>query len=260
MRIITAAIIKGGTGKTTTCAALAQIAAADNKKVLAIDLDPQASFTTAIDGDPNRPGSYELLTAPETENIIQATSQGIYCIAGCSDLSAIHTKPGSGKRLRDALEPIKKYFDLIIIDTPPTMGELQNNALQAATDLIIPLEADPDSLQGLYRIADIAKHIQQSNPALNIAGIVITRYDARPKINRYYLEVVTQKAQEVNIPFLAAIRQGIAVKEARATRESLYDYAPNSKPAQDYLDLYRELIGEHAHTLRGRFGSGLPTD
>lgn len=240
-RIFAAAVIKGGTGKTTTCAALAQAAAADNKKVLAVDLDPQASFTTAINGDPNRAGSYALLTGADAGESLQKTAQGIYCIAGGSDLAAIHTKPGSGKRLREALEPIKDSFDFVFIDTPPTMGELQNNALQAATDLIIPLEADPDSLQGLYQIADIARHIQRSNAALNITGIVLTRYDNRPKLNRYYKDVITQKAQEVNISFLAAIRQGIAIKEARATRQSLFEYAPDSNPARDYMKLYEKL-------------------
>lgn len=240
-RIITAAIIKGGTGKTTTCAVLAQAAAADKKKVLAVDLDPQASFTTAINGDPNRPGSYSLFTAADPAGILQQTSQGIYCIAGGSDLSAIHTKPGSGMRLREALEPIKEKFDFIFIDTPPTMGELQNNALQAATDLIIPLEADPDSLQGLYQIADIAKHIQTKNQELTIAGIVLTRYDGRANLNKYYRQAITQRAQELDIPFLAAIRHGIAVKEARAMRESLFEYAPRSNPAQDYLALYKKL-------------------
>lgn len=241
MQIITTAIIKGGTGKTTTAAALAQAAAADKKKVLAVDLDPQASLTTAINGNPNESGSYDLLTGADARKILQETTQNIYCIAGGSDLAAIHTKPGSGKRLREALEPIKKDFDFIIIDTPPTMGELQNNALQAATGLIIPLEADPDSLQGLYQIADIARHIQQSNTALIIAGIVLTRYDNRPKLNKYYKDVITQKAQEVNIPFLTEIRQGIAIKEARATRQSLFEYAPDSNPAKDYLTLYEKL-------------------
>lgn len=240
-RIIAAAIIKGGTGKTATCAALAQAAAADKKKVLAIDLDPQASFTTAINADPNQPGSYSLFTGADPAEILQQTPQGIYCLAGSSDLAAIHTKAGSGKRLREALEPIKKKFDFIIIDTPPTMGELQNNALQAATDLIIPLEADPDSLQGLYQIADIAKHIQATNSALQLAGIIITRYDSRPKLNRYYKETIEQKARALDIPYLAAIRQGIAVKEARAMRESLFEYAPSSNPAQDYLALYKKL-------------------
>ena len=241
-RIFTAAIVKGGTGKTTTCAALAQAAAAEGKTVLAVDLDPQASFTTAINGNPNRPGSYALLSGTDAAETIQQTPQGIYCICGNSDLAGIQTKPGSSSRLRERLEPVKNDFDIVVIDTPPTMGELQNNALQAATDLIIPLEADPDSLQGLYQIADIAGHIQKSNKALRIAGIVLTRYDARPKLNRYYKDAITQKAQEVGITFLAAIRQSIAVKEARATRQSLYDYAPDSNAAKDYMTLYKILI------------------
>jgi chromosome partitioning protein len=91
------------------------------------------------------------------------------------------------------------------------------------------------------KIADIAKHIQATNSALQLAGIIITRYDSRPKLNRYYKETIEQKARALDIPYLAAIRQGIAVKEARAMRESLFEYAPSSNPAQDYLALYKKL-------------------
>lgn len=241
MKIITAAIIKGGTGKTTTCAALAQAAAANRKKVLAIDLDPQANFTSALDGDINQAGSYELLTGTPAADVIQKTSQNIFLIAGSSDLAEIHTKAGSAKRLKEAIDPITENFDLVIIDTPPTTGELQNNALTAATDLIIPLEADTDSLQGLYKIADIAEHVKNTNKKLNVAGVLITRYDGRSKLNKYYREVIRDKAAELQIPYLTEIRQGIAIKEARAMQTSLYSYSPNSKPAADYRELYKMI-------------------
>lgn len=239
MKIITAAVIKGGTGKTTTAAALAQAAAAAGKKVLAIDLDPQANLSFIIGADQNAPGSYQLLHG-EAPNI-QRTQQGIDAIAAAPDLATERTGPASAKRLQQALEPLRKSYDLILIDTPPTMGELTYNALQASTGLIIPLETDNSSLQGLFQITDIAQQFQQSNPALRITGVILTRYDARPKLNRYLRDVIAERAQEMGVPFLMGIRPGIAIREAQAMQRSLYEYAPRSKPAEDYKRLF-EMI------------------
>lgn len=242
MQIITAAVIKGGTGKTATAAALAQAAAKADKKVLAIDLDPQANLSNAIGADQNSPGSYELLNGAPAAELIQATAQGVDAITASPDLATVKTSPGSAKRLQRALEPIAASYDLIVIDTPPTMGELTFNALQASTGLLIPLEADTSSLQGLYQICDIAHQMQRSNPALSITGIVITRFDSRPKFKRYMQEVIAEKGAENGAPLLIAIRNGIAVTEAAAMQQSLFDYAPNSKPAQDYKKLYQMIM------------------
>lgn len=243
MQIITTAVIKGGTGKTTTAAALAQAAAAAGKKVLAIDLDPQANLSFFIGADQNAPGSYQLLHGAGAAQLIQATEQGIQAIAASPDLATEKTTPASAKRLQEAIEPIKKDFDLIVIDTPPQMGELTFNALQASTGLIIPLETDNSSLQGLYQITDIAHQMQHSNPALSIIGVILARYDARPKLNRYLQEAIAERGQEIGAPFLMGIRPGIAIREAQAMQQSLYQYAPRSKPAQDYKKLY-EMIRE----------------
>lgn len=241
-QIITAAVIKGGTGKTTTATAIAQAAADAGKKVLAIDLDPQANFTFSIGADQNRPGCYQLLHGAKAAQLIQQTAQGIDTIAASPDLATEKTAPASAKRLQAALEPIKGNYDLIVIDTPPTMGELTFNALQASTGLIIPLEADTNSIQGLYQITDIAHQMQRSNPALSITGVIITRYDPRPKINRYIKGVIEERAQELGAPYLMEIRNGVAIREAQAMQESLYKYAPHSKPAADYKKLLKMIM------------------
>ena len=242
MQVITTAVIKGGTGKTTTCAALAQAAVDADKRVLAIDLDPQANFTFAVGADQNSPGSYQLLNGTPAAELMQYTPQGIYAISASPDLATVKTTPASAKRLQKALEPLHGRFDLVIIDTPPTMGELTFNALQASTGLIIPLETDSNSLQGLYHITDIAHQMQKSNPKLSIIGVILTRYDNRPKINRYVKSVVQEKGQEIGAPYLMEIRTGVAVREAAALQESLYRYAPHSKPAADYKELYRMIM------------------
>lgn len=243
MQIITTAIIKGGTGKTTTAAALSQAAAAAGKKVLCIDLDPQANFTFFIGANQNQRGSYQLLDGENPADLIQHTEQGIDVIAASPDLAAVKTATGSANRLHDALEPLKKRYPYIFIDTPPQMGELTFNALQASTGLLIPLETDNSSLQGLYQITDIASQIKQSNRRLKILGVILTRYDSRPNLNRYIKDVITEKGKETGAPFLMAIRAGVAIREAQAMQQSLFDYAPESKPAQDYKKLF-EIIDE----------------
>lgn len=246
MQIITTAVIKGGTGKTTTAAALAQAAAANKKRVLAIDLDPQANFTFVIGADQNKGGCYQLLHGTAPGEIIQHTEQGIDAIAASPDLATEKTTPGSAKRLQQALEQLKQNYDLIMIDTPPQMGELTFNALQASTGLIIPLETDNSSLQGLYQITDIAHQIQSSNPALSVLGSVLTRYDSRPNLNRYLQDVIADKGKEIGAPLLAGIRPGIAIREAQAMQKSLYEYAPKSNPAIDYMELYKKISGGRA--------------
>lgn len=244
MQIITAAVIKGGTGKTTTCAALAQAAVAAGKRVLAVDLDPQANFTNAIGADQNSPGSYALLNGTPAAQLIQQTPQGIHAIAASPDLATVRTTPASAKRLQKALEPLQADFDLCMIDVPPMLGELLYNALQASTGLLIPLETDSNSLQGLYQITDIAKQMRRSNPTLELLGVILTRYDGRPKLNQLFQSVIAQRAQEIGVPYLMAIRSGVAVREAMAMQQSLFDYAPRSKPAADYGRLYRIIMEE----------------
>lgn len=240
-RIIATPIIKGGTGKTTTAAALAQAAAHDKKKVLAIDLDPQANLSFCLGADINAPGSYELLHGATPEEVIQMTPQKIACIIGSPNLATETTKPASGKRLKNFLDPIKGDYDFIIIDTPPAMGELTFNALIASDIVIIPLEADNHSLQGFYQVIDIATHLNSKAETPQKYGAIITRYDQRAKLSRFYKEAVENAGKEMAAPLLGTIRKGIAVAEAQAMQLSLYDYSPRSNPAEDYLQLYNKI-------------------
>ncbi len=170
MQIITIGNQKGGTGKSVTAAAIAQAGAAEGLKVLAIDLDPQANLTFALRGDTRSKGSFELLEGEPARQTVQTTAQGIDLIAASRNLATVKTGTGSAKRLQRALQPIKSIYSLIVIDTPPTAGELLYNALQASTRLIIPLQADTFSLQGLYQIAETAQQFTKSNPELQIMG------------------------------------------------------------------------------------------
>lgn len=241
MRIITIAAQRGGTGKTTTAAALAQAAAFRGLKVLAVDLDPQGNFTFALGVSAQPPGILEVLHGRTWHTATKETADGIHVLTASQSLAAEQTAPGSANRLRNALKAARTHYDMIIIDTPPTAGEMQYNALQAATDLIIPLQADIFGLQGLYMITATARQIQQTNKDLQIAGVIFTRHNPRSTITRQMQQAITAKAAEMDIPVLGAIREGVAIREAQALQQSLYEYAPKAKPAADYLEILDEI-------------------
>lgn len=242
--IITTAIIKGGTGKTTTAAALAQAAKHKGRRVLAIDLDPQANLSDFLEADTEHPGALELLNGAELADVIQTTEQDIDVIASCADLAAEKTEAGSVNRLKAALEPIKKKYDFIFIDTPPQMGELTYNALQASTGILIPMEADNSSISGLYQLADIVETLkEQGKKNLSFIGAIITRYNARSKINGFMKGEIIEAAKDIGAPYLGEVRAGVAIKEAQAVRKSLFDYAERSKPATDYMKIFNKIEG-----------------
>lgn len=245
MQIITIANQKGGTAKSTTAAALAQAAAHRGRRVLAVDLDPQGNLSYFLAADVNRPGAFEVLDGLPAAEAVQATAGALDVIPASWNLQTISSGRGSARRLRTALEPIKSRYDLIIVDTPPTAGELQYNALMASTDLIIPLQADIVGLQGLDQMADTARQIQQSNRALSIRGCILTRSGGRSTLARQMAAATEARAREMGIPFLLAIREAVAIREAQTLQRDLYEYAPRSKPAADYLELLDMITGEN---------------
>jgi len=241
MQVIAVSIQRGGTAKTTTAAALAQAAAYRGKTVLAIDLDPQGNLSLTLGADATQPGSYELLTGSAAAYDLVQHCNGIDVIPASWNLATLRSESGSARRLQKAISAIRYEYDLTIIDTPPTAGELQYNALQAATGIIIPLQADIFGLQGLYQIADTAAQIQKTNKQLSIKGIIFTRHNPRTTITQQMQEATTKQAQSMNIPVLGAIREAVAVREAQTLQRSLYEYAPKCKPAQDYLEIFDKL-------------------
>lgn len=235
--IYTIATQKGGTGKTTTAAVLAQAAAHKGKKALAIDLDPQGNLTYCLQADARAAGSYDLLHGTPAAEVIQHSAQGVDVISASLDLQTEKSAAGSARRLKDALEPVRRKYDFIVIDTPATAGELQYNALMAADRLLVPLEADAYNIQSLYQIADAAEYI----PHLKIAGVILTKYDGRATLTKQLQERLKETAAALHIPFLGTVRKAVAMQEAAALQASLYDYAPKSKPAADYMTIYEEL-------------------
>lgn len=232
---------KGGVGKTTTAAAIAQAAAFKGKKVLAIDLDAQANLTYCLAADARQAGAFELLNGAPAAEVIQHSRQGLDVISASLDLQTEQTRAGSALRLEQALAPIKRKYSVIVIDTPPSPGEMQYNALMATDRLIIPLEADAYNVQSLYQIAATVDHIQRTNVMLRVAGVLLAKYDGRATLSRTLCERLQETAAALDIPYLGTVRKAIAVSEAAAFQQSLFEYAPKSKPAADYMRIYETI-------------------
>lgn len=239
-QVLTVTTQKGGTGKTTTAAALAQAAVYRGKKVLAIDLDPQGNLSQALDGRPGIVDSYKLLNGIPLAALVQATPQGIDFIPASRDLVTVQAGTGSARLLQRALAHLKKKYDVIVIDTP-SAGILQYNALQAATGVIMPVEIDTYNIQSLYEMTDTVTQIRASNPDLSFTGIVISKYDGRSKMARELKQTIIDKAAELGALYLGCIPLTVTVKEAAAFRKSLFIYAPKSKVSQEFLRVYDSL-------------------
>lgn len=241
--IVSFAFGKGGTGKTSTACALANCARDKGRRVLCVDCDPQSNFTYALGADASQPGLYAVLTGQaDVHDVLQTTGQGDVLPAGLDLAAAEHeiaNKPGT---LRAALEPVKASYDLVVIDTQPSLSNVQFNALVASDSVVLPMEADVFSMMGLYQMAQTVEQARKHNPALKVAGILLTKYKPRQVLANDIREDIEQQAQAMGTRvFKTYIREAVAVKQAQAMQESIFDYSPRSNPAKDYRALFEEM-------------------
>lgn len=244
--VIAIANQKGGQGKSTTAQALATGAAKKGRKTLAIDLDPQANLTFSMGGNPSDVGAYELITGQnKATQVIQRTSQGDIIASSLALAGADTTLTGDARTiaLKQAIKPLENKYDAIIIDCPPTLNTLLINALAAADMVIIPLTADMYSLQGLYLLAQTIRETKDKyNPALEIGGILFVKHSNRTILARELAEVILDTCRSLDIPaFETTISEGVAIREAQTQRASIFDYAPKSRTAKEYMQLIEEI-------------------
>lgn len=239
---------KGGVGKTTTTGALSAALTKKGYRVLAIDLDPQGNLTFSIKGDSELSASiYDVLKG---EVRPQHAIQRLECcdlIASSILLSGTEldfTETGREFLLRDAIEPLKVYYDFIIIDTPPNLGILTINAFSASDYIVVPVLSDIFSLQGLAQLHESVSHIKNyCNAKLAFAGILLTRFNDRTVLGREILGTARMIAKSLDIPlFETKIRTSVTVSEAQSAQVSLLKYSRNSPVAKDYMAFADELI------------------
>lgn len=240
---------KGGVSKTTTALALGAGLTLRGYKVLFVDLDAQGNMSYTLKAANKGFTVLDVLTKRALAvDAIQQLEQGDLLPSSPTLATAdmMLTEIGKEYRLREALEKVKGNYDYIIIDTPPALGILTVNALTASTDVLIPAQADIYSLQGitqLYATLDAVK--QYSNPSLKVMGLLLTRFSGRAILSRDIAEVMEETANKLKTKlFKTTIREGIAVKEAQISKQSLFEYAPKSNAAVDYQSFIDELLSE----------------
>lgn len=237
---------KGGVGKSTTAQAIGAGLERKGLKVLFIDLDAQGNLSYTLGADTKGYNALGVLQRPETaKEEIQHTAQGdiIASTPSLSGADTLITQTGKEYKLREALETIEGEYDYCIIDTPPALGILTINALTACKWAIIPSQADIYSLQGIGQLNSTIETVKKyCNPELEIAGIVLTRFNGRSIIRREVAEMLEQTAEQLHTKlYKAKIRECTALVEAQATRRSIYKYAPKSNASADYSDLVEEI-------------------
>lgn len=238
---------KGGVGKTTSASALAAGIAAKGKRVLGVDLDPQGNFGFSLGLDiENCPTIFEVFKKEiPVQEAIQHTES---CDVLCSDilLSGVEIEfhgPGREFLLKEALAPIEKEYDYIVIDTPPSLNILTVNAYVVSKYLIIPMSPEILSLLGVSQIKETIENVRSLfNPGLDVLGILLTKFNKRTLLAREVAELAGSIARQLNtVVFETRIRTGVAAAEAPAHGESILDYAPKSNVAQDYFALIHEI-------------------
>ncbi|MBO5706409.1 MAG: ParA family protein [Bacteroidaceae bacterium] len=248
MKIIAVANQKGGIGKTTTSLALAAGLKRKKKKVLLIDLDPQANATDIYRAEIEGVGTaYDLLVDGDTDCIQNMDAGDI--IAGdpnLKDASKLLDGVSAAYKLKKGLASIAPNYDFIIIDTPPALSVLLTNALTAADTVIIPLTSDRFGLHGLVQLNDTIKDIKEfTNPGLTVAGLLLVKYRASTTLAKAVDESLPEYAALLGTKiFDTKIRESIDARKAQAAQAGLYSFAPYCTTARDYDSFIDELLKE----------------
>ena len=249
MPIIAIANQKGGVGKTTTAINLAAAFARKKKRTLLIDLDPQANSTlTFFPLEEISHSLYDVLADHHMSlaEVVKPTKTPNLCV-GPSKIALAKLEASlvgqfdAPFRLKDALATVRKDFDIVVIDTPPTLGIMTVNALVAATHLLIPIQASYYALEGTDDLLETLERIRQRpNPTLELLGVVITLFDKRTNLARDIRKNVCQVfGAKV---FKTVIGKNVRLEESPAYRETIFDYAPDSSGAEEYERLAKEVL------------------
>ncbi len=235
---------KGGVGKTTSAVNIGAYLAGKDKKVLLIDLDPQANMTKALGIENPEVTIYGVLLGEQKLQAVPILDNLVLIPCGYGMSSFERVKGGELDNeylLKEVLEPLKKKFDFILIDCPPALGLITVNALAAADEVIIPLEAQIFGVDGLNKVLDIVEKVRKRiNTKLTVGGVFFTRYNNRKILSRDTADDLRELLK--NKVLKATIRENVQLQEAPSLGKDIFSYAPGSPGAKDYAKLSEEIM------------------
>jgi len=244
MDIITVINQKGGVGKTTTVVNLGVALANLNKKVLLIDLDPQANLTYSFGIDTGKGIMSEVLQGKQTIQTILTEREGLQIAPASRSLSdvelALINKIGRENKLKQGLTGLTNY-DFVFIDCPPSLSILTVNALNTADEVLIPIQMEVLSLQGLKQLLDTIAEVKTVlNKRLQIKGLIAMMFDTSRNLSHEVMQQIKSNVKEKF--FKTVIRKCVRIAEAPSFAKSVLNYAPRSNGAIDFQDLATEFL------------------
>ena len=248
-RVIALANQKGGVGKTTSSVNLSAALARMNKKVLLIDMDPQGNATVAVgvEKEELELSAYELLVEniDVTEVVVKTSVENLDLIGANTGLTGAEVlllnRDDGTNQLKNTLKKLKKNYEFIIIDCPPSLSMLTINSLVAADGVLVPVQCEFFALEGLSALMDTVSVVQEElNPDLQIDGLLRTMHDRRNNLaNDVSNELVAHFGMKV---LKTIVPRNVRLAEAPSHGESILDYDISSHGAIAYLALANELI------------------